>query len=83
MGIIYCYTNLINNKKYIGQTINPEQRYKQHLSSAFNPNDKEYDSLIHRAFRKHGFNNFQYSILIDDINHIDLLNNLERYYIKH
>lgn len=21
MGIMYCYTNLINNKKYIGQTI--------------------------------------------------------------
>lgn len=83
MGIIYCYTNLINNKKYIGQTINPEQRYKQHLSSAFNPNDKEYDSLIHRAFRKHGFNNFQYNILIDDIDDIDLLNNLEKYYIKH
>lgn len=41
MGIIYCYTNLINNKKYIGQTINPHQRFLQHKSSAFNEKDKD------------------------------------------
>ena len=29
---IYCFTNLINNKKYIGSTIqDPKIRYKQHL----------------------------------------------------
>ena len=82
MGIIYCYTNNINNKKYIGQTINPMQRYNAHKSSYQNSKDKEYDSLLHRAFRKYGFENFTYEILVQDIDDIEILNQLEEYYIK-
>ena len=82
MGIIYCYTNKINGKKYIGQTINPQLRYNAHRSSYQNPEDKEYNSLLHRAFRKYGFENFQYEILVKDIDSIDVLNELEIYYIK-
>lgn len=82
MGIIYCYTNNINGKKYVGQTINPEQRYNAHKSNYQNPQNKEYDSLIHRAFRKYGFNNFKYEILVKDIDDINILNELEIYYIK-
>lgn len=82
MGIIYCYTNLINGKKYIGQTINPNQRYNAHKSSAFNPKDPEYDSVIHRAFRKYGYENFKYEILAE-AETIDELNGLEIYYIAH
>ena len=82
MGIIYCYTNKINGKKYVGQTINPEQRYNAHKSNYQNPNNIEYNSLIHRAFRKYGFNNFTYEILVKDIDDINVLNELEIYYIK-
>ena len=82
MGIIYCYTNNINGKKYVGQTINPEQRYNAHKSNYQNPQNKEYDSLIHRAFRKYGFNSFKYEILVKDIDDINILNELEIYYIK-
>lgn len=81
MGIIYSYKNLVNGKQYIGQTINPEQRYRQHKSSAFNSNDKEYNSLLHRAFRKYGYNNFQYSILAET-DDIEILNQLEIDFIK-
>lgn len=82
MGIIYCYTNTVNNKKYIGQTINPIQRYNAHKSSYQNINDKEYNSLLHRAFRKYGFDKFIYEILVQDIDDINILNELEIYYIN-
>lgn len=82
MGIIYCFTNKINNKKYIGQTINPNQRYNAHKSNYQNSNNQEYNSLLHRAFRKYGFENFDYEILSKDIDDIELLNQLEIFYIK-
>lgn len=83
MGIIYCFTNNINDKKYIGQTINPLQRYNAHKSNYTNKNNKEYNSLIHQAFRKYGFENFTYEILANNIDDIEILNQLEIYYIKH
>lgn len=82
MGIIYCFTNKINNKKYIGQTINPNQRYNAHKSNYQNSNNQEYNSLLHKAFRKYDFENFDYEILSKDIDDIELLNQLEIFYIK-
>lgn len=83
MGIIYCFTNNINGKKYIGQSISKgNARYNNHKSSYKNPDDCEYESPLHRAFRKHGFENFTYEILAQDIESIDLLNQLEIQYIQ-
>ena len=80
MGIIYSYTNLINGKKYIGQTINPQQRYNAHKSASLNENDQEYNSAFHRAIRKYGWENFRYEIL-NETDNIELLNELEIFYI--
>lgn len=83
MGIIYCFTNNVNGKKYIGQSISKgNARYNNHKSSYKNPDDCEYESPLHRAFRKHGFENFTYEILAQDIESIDLLNQLEIQYIQ-
>lgn len=83
MGIIYCFTNNTNGKKYIGQSISKgNARYNNHKSSYKNPDDCEYESPLHRAFRKHGFENFTYEILAQDIKSIDLLNQLEIQYIQ-
>lgn len=61
MGLIYSFTNTINNKKYIGQTINStKERYYNHKSAYKNEKSCDYNSPLHRAFRKYGFDNFEY-----------------------
>lgn len=59
MGIIYCYTNKVNGKKYIGQTLYPSQRKRSHR---FNVNEgvknKFYD-----AVRCYGWESFSYEVL--------------------
>lgn len=48
MNYIYCYTNKINNHKYIGQTNNFERRKREHASCSFNPAASSYNDLIHQ-----------------------------------
>ena len=57
---IYCITNLVNDKKYVGQTIqsNPIKRWKQHQHQSKNSNH-----LIHNAIRKYGSCNFKFEII--------------------
>lgn len=52
-GYIYLTTNLINNKKYIGQ----------HKNKYFNPKYKGSGKLIIEAFKKYGKENFNTEIL--------------------
>lgn len=51
---IYKYTNQINGKIYIGQSLNVEHRNMAHKSSAFNQNANDYNSRFHKAIRKYG-----------------------------
>lgn len=81
-GIIYCYTNLVNGKKYIGQTIDQESRKKAHKSAMINEKNCEYNTPLHRAFRKYGYENFSYEILEENIDNFDELNEKEIAFIK-
>ncbi len=78
MGIIYCYTNRITGKKYIGQTIHPDQRKRNHLHEATMKNSDYY---FHRSIRKHGIENFTYEIL-EEMENPDELIIRERHYVE-
>ena len=56
---IYCITNLVNGKKYIGQSLNIEKRWKDHKSNYLNCKN----SSLYAAIRKYGINNFKFEIL--------------------
>lgn len=75
---IYCIENKVNGKKYIGQSINIEQRIKDHLSHL--KRNKEPSLALQNAWNKYGENNFNIYILEEC--KVDLLNEKEIYYIE-
>lgn len=83
---IYKFTNKINGKHYIGQSINLEMRKYAHKSSAYNEKTKDYNSQFHQAIRKYGLENFDYeiiAILTPEEYSKTALNTLEKYFIKY
>lgn len=79
---MYKFTCLLNQKSYIGQSIDIIKRFNEHKNNHLNPNVGNYDCLFYRALRKHGFENFLFEV-IDSNEAFDSkqLNSLEIYYI--
>lgn len=78
-GSIYLIKNSINNKVYIGQTIQPvEKRFHQHLRLSAT-NSKQ---AIHKAMKGIGKNNFSFEILETNLKTYDELNEKEEFYIR-
>lgn len=79
-GEIYIITNIINNKKYIGQTVTYlssgrkygfKQRWGKHVRDAKNNNDE--CRVFNNAIRKYGRNSFKVELLIKcNINLLDM-----------
>lgn len=75
-GIIYKYTNKINNKSYIGQTVQTrEQRFRNGVGY------KNCPKFLN-AIKKYGIENFEYEILEQNIAKEDL-DEREKYWIKY
>ena len=77
---IYKITNKANGKIYVGQSIDIEERWKQHRWKAFNCNEVGYHSAIHAAMRKYGLDNFAYEVLEQCA--AEELDEKERYWIS-
>lgn len=77
MFSVYKITNMINGRCYIGSSIHPEKRWKQHKNSAFNPNSPGYQYPLYQAFRKYGLENFTFEILSDDFSSIEEMEEYE------
>ena len=71
---IYKIINLINNKIYIGQSVNMKHRWEQHVSSSkHNPKN-----VIDKAIKKYGEENFS----IEKIETVENYNEREKYWIQ-
>lgn len=75
---IYLIKNLINNKFYIGSTINFRKRYNNHIySSKKNKNGCTY---LQKSFLKYGIENFSFEII--EISNLENLIKREQLYIN-
>jgi group I intron endonuclease len=59
---IYCITNLVNNKKYIGKSVNINQRISGHILG-LNRKSKDSNRYLILSWHKYGRENFTYEIL--------------------
>jgi group I intron endonuclease len=80
--IVYCATNLINGKKYIGYTTKKlSERIKIHMYKSNSKTNKHYFYLFPLAIRKYGIENFKWEVLCE-CSSIDECHKMEIFYIK-
>jgi hypothetical protein len=68
--IVYCTTNIINGKKYIGSDSNNNPKY---LGSGV---------YIKKAIKKYGRENFV-KVIINEVNNLEIMKELEEYWIEY
>lgn len=73
MHYIYKITNITNNKVYIGQTVNPNRRWKDHQWLSKN----KQEQYIHRAMAKYRIESFTFEVIAscitDNVKEIDAI----------
>lgn len=77
-GYIYCISNKINSKQYVGKTIrNIEERFLEHCKDAYR--ERCENRPLYRAIRKYGIKAFDISLL-EEVD-IEDLENREQFWI--
>lgn len=73
MGTIYMIRNIKNDKRYIGQSVQPvEKRFRQHIEAAYLEGRRSYNTCLSRAIRKYGSDFFELGVIADDVPDDDL-----------
>lgn len=76
---IYIIQNLINNKVYIGKSVNIEKRFIRHLSEL--RHNRHCNPYLQKAFNKYNESNFKLKVL-EECSEKEL-DNKEKYWIKY
>lgn len=80
MSYIYCITNLINNKKYIGKTTSSlEERFREHCSDSHK--ERCNKRPLYNAMVKYGIDNFKID-LVEEVTNDSILSEREIFWIK-
>lgn len=77
---IYKITNKINNKVYIGQSLDIKRRWSEHKSRVNEINSNCYNKPLYHSIRKYGIENFLFEIIEECAP--EELNDKEKYYIE-
>lgn len=77
---IYAIRNKINNKYYVGKSINIYERIRQHINK-LNKSSKDSNIHLNNSWLKYNRDNFEYIILEDIELNDDLLKQQELYWI--
>lgn len=75
---IYCIENLVNEKKYVGQSINIKARFRKHKNLLCN--NKHNNVHLQSAWNLYKEHNFQFYVLEECL--VEQLDEREKYYIK-
>lgn len=85
MSGIYCINNIENNKKYIGQSKNINDRWRRHVGELNNGN--HYNDYLQKSWNKHGEDKFEFHVLeycdeteldVREVYYIELYNTTNR-----
>ena len=79
LGYIYTIKNNITNKIYVGQTINPKERWWKHKNEAKNIDSLSYKSHLYNSMDSYGIDKFSFEV-IEECD-CEILDERERYWI--